>query len=248
LDPTWHDLLHDTLHEFLHVDGKIFRTLRKLFFQPGELTVEHIRGRRARYIGALRLYLTMSLVFFALTALVPNPNPDVEDRMSPEAGSPEVRSTGRARGWARVREGLRLADKQPERVSELLSHVFPRMMFVLVPIFALFLKLAYRNRKRRYPQLLYFSLHFHAAIFAWLILTVPLQTFPSEMWLNVAQGLVILGGFGYLVIALRRVFGGTFSETVWRASVVSAAYGTTLVIAIAAAVVASLYSMATTAH
>ena len=121
-------------------------------------------------------------------------------------------------------------------------------MFVLVPIFAVFLKFAYRSRRRRYPQFLYFSLHFHAAIFAWLILTVPLQTFPSEMWLNVAHGLVVLGGFGYLVIALRRVFGGTTAETMWRASVIAAAYGTTLVIAIAAAVVVSLYRLASTTH
>jgi hypothetical protein len=119
---------------------------------------------------------------------------------------------------------------------------------VLVPIFAMFLKLAYRSRNRRYPQFLYFSLHFHAAIFAWLILTVPLQTFLSEMWLNVGQGLVVLGGFGYLVIALRRVFGGTTGETMWRASMVAVAYGTTLVIAIVAAVVVSLYRLASTAH
>jgi hypothetical protein len=75
LDPTWHDLLHETLHEFLHLDGKIFRTARKLFLEPGELTAEFLRGRRARYIGALRLYLTLSVLFFVLTALVPNPNP-----------------------------------------------------------------------------------------------------------------------------------------------------------------------------
>ena len=79
LDPTWHDLAHDSVHEFLHLDGKIFRTARKLFLEPGELTAEFLRGRRARYIGALRLYLTFSVLFFVLTAVVPNPNPDAED-------------------------------------------------------------------------------------------------------------------------------------------------------------------------
>jgi hypothetical protein len=122
------------------------------------------------------------------------------------------------------------------------------MMFVLVPIFAVFLKLAYRSRKRSYPQFLYFSLHFHAAIFAWLILTVPLQILPSETWLTVAQGLVVLGGFGYLVIGLRRVFGGTIRETLWRASVVAVTYATTLVIGVAAAIVVSLYRLASTAY
>src|SRR5688500_3170138 len=65
-DPTWHELLHEVTHEFLHIDGKIFRTLRLLFLQPGELTAEYLRGRRARYISVLRLYLTMSVAYFLI--------------------------------------------------------------------------------------------------------------------------------------------------------------------------------------
>src|SRR5438874_1271906 len=87
-DPTWHALVHDSLHEFLHLDGKIFITARRLFFEPGELTAEHIRGRRARYIGPLRLYLTMSVIFFALSAVIPNPNPDADPVHAPETSSP----------------------------------------------------------------------------------------------------------------------------------------------------------------
>jgi hypothetical protein len=92
-DPTWNDLVHDTIHEFLHLDGKIFTTARRLFLEPGELTAERIRGRRVRYIGALRLYLTMSLIFFGLSAVIPNPNPDanppVTQASSPQSDAPE---------------------------------------------------------------------------------------------------------------------------------------------------------------
>src|ERR671912_1973636 len=87
LDPTWHDLLHETIHEFLHLDGKIFRTARKLFLEPGELTAQFLRGRRARFIGALRLYLTFSVLFFVLTAVVPNPNPDTGNHNAPSSAS-----------------------------------------------------------------------------------------------------------------------------------------------------------------
>lgn len=204
LDPTWHDLLHDSIHEFLHLDGKIFRTARKLFLEPGELTAEFLRGRRARYVGALRLYLTFSVIFFLLTAIVPNPNPDREAGF----GAPDA-----------ARE---LATES--YVAETLSSVLPKLVFILVPVFALLLKLAYRRQRRHYPQFLYFSLHFHAAVFGFLALTVPLQALPSEVWLNAAQACVLAGAFGYLVAAFKRVFGGSARQIHFRALAVSVSY------------------------
>jgi hypothetical protein len=45
-------------------DGKIPATLWLLVSRPGALTVEFLGGRRARYLRPLRLYLTLSLVYF----------------------------------------------------------------------------------------------------------------------------------------------------------------------------------------
>ncbi|HMD35600.1 MAG TPA: DUF3667 domain-containing protein, partial [Vicinamibacterales bacterium] len=69
--PTLHELLHDALEEFLHFDGKIVQTLRTLVTRPGQLTVDVVSGRRARYIAPLRLYLTVSVLFFVVAALSP---------------------------------------------------------------------------------------------------------------------------------------------------------------------------------
>jgi len=56
---------HDMIHEFAHVDGKIFRTLQALFFQPGRLTEEYWRTRL--FVGQpIRLFL----IIVALQALV----------------------------------------------------------------------------------------------------------------------------------------------------------------------------------
>ena len=74
-DPTAHDLVHDAVHEFLHVDGKIFTTLRLLLTRPGALTRAFLAGRRARYVGPLRLYLTASLLFFGVRAMLPRIDP-----------------------------------------------------------------------------------------------------------------------------------------------------------------------------
>lgn len=48
------------------LEGKLWRTLRLLVARPGELTREYLGGRRMPYLEPLRLYLTLSLIFFAL--------------------------------------------------------------------------------------------------------------------------------------------------------------------------------------
>jgi len=231
-DPTWHDLVHDTTHEFLHLDGKIFFTIRRLFFEPGSLTAEHIRGRRARYIGPLRLYLTMSVIFFALAAVIPNPNPNPDSDPAPvsSAGANVPAKDSAVAGGdsettlrARIGRGIRRARSQEEHFDETLSHTFQRMLFVLVPAFALLLKLGYRNG-RHYPQFLYFALHFHAAVFGFLALTVPLQALTYEGPEKIAQALVLAGSFAYLAAAIKHVFGGTTLRTVLKAAALSAAY------------------------
>jgi hypothetical protein len=71
LDPTFKDLWHEGVHEFLHIDGKILHTVKLLLLRPGFLTAEFLAGRRARYMGPFRLYLTISLIFFFLLLHLP---------------------------------------------------------------------------------------------------------------------------------------------------------------------------------
>src|SRR6476659_9407004 len=72
-NPTVGEFVHEAASEFLHWDGKLAATFRLLFTKPGELTREYLAGRRARYLSPLRLYLTCSVLFFALKALAPEP-------------------------------------------------------------------------------------------------------------------------------------------------------------------------------
>jgi len=55
--------------EHFGLDSKVARTLIALVRWPGRLTNEFIRGRRVRYVPPLRLYLSLSVLFFLLTAL-----------------------------------------------------------------------------------------------------------------------------------------------------------------------------------
>lgn len=52
------------------LEGKLWRTLALLVKRPGELTRQYLHGRRVPYLEPLRLYLTLSLIFFALAKTV----------------------------------------------------------------------------------------------------------------------------------------------------------------------------------
>ncbi|HEU4517425.1 MAG TPA: DUF4286 family protein [Steroidobacteraceae bacterium] len=65
------EVADDVTHSLLHLDSRVWRTLRLLVRKPGELTREFIAGRHQQYIPPFRLYLAVSILYFALSALLP---------------------------------------------------------------------------------------------------------------------------------------------------------------------------------
>src|SRR6478672_7835883 len=60
------EFLHEFIGHYVALEGKLWKSLALLLFRPGRLTLEYIKGRRVRYVQPLRLYLTFSLIFFAV--------------------------------------------------------------------------------------------------------------------------------------------------------------------------------------
>jgi hypothetical protein len=58
--------LHDLLHGVFHFEGKIWRTLPLLAWNPGRLTREYIDGRRANYVSPVALFLFSVFLMFAV--------------------------------------------------------------------------------------------------------------------------------------------------------------------------------------
>jgi hypothetical protein len=67
--PSAGEFIHEFVGHYVALEGKLWATLRLLIFKPGQLTAQFLRGRRVPYINPLRLYLTLSLVMFALIKL-----------------------------------------------------------------------------------------------------------------------------------------------------------------------------------
>jgi Protein of unknown function (DUF3667) len=64
--PSAGEFLHEFIGHYVALEGKLLKTLQFLMFRPGKLTLDYLAGRRVSFISPLRLYLTMSLVVFAL--------------------------------------------------------------------------------------------------------------------------------------------------------------------------------------
>ena len=224
------EFIHEFVGHYIALEGRLWTTVQKLLFRPGFLTAEYIAGRRARYVQPLRVYLTFSILFFFVLKLAGTPIAQVDeaDPAKPlisfgQGGAQSELSPTLQRLPPALQTKIKAFDARPaDEQSRLMGAAFfgyvPYAMFVLMPVFALYLKLLYAGSRRRYGEHLLFALHANAfafAMFSLLFLTsflnVGLINFALAMWL-----------IFYLPLAMRRVYGGTRLFTAWRWIVLAA--------------------------
>jgi hypothetical protein len=236
-DVTLREFLHDSTEQLVNWDGKIPQTLKTLFLEPGRLTVDFLEGRRARWLMPLRVYLICSLAYFvgkplveAIThrsaremAQVSITNEDGSKTISPEAMK-DIEQGLPARIFGKER--LMRAVNNSQQLNAEIDKAFPKAMFILLPFFALLTSIAWRRRGLRYPAHLYFALHVHAAWFgAMTVSTLATGFLPTSA--AVAIGLVLLTYmFWYALVAIRRVFGGSWGRTLVTSASVTFVYFT----------------------
>jgi hypothetical protein len=219
-------LFHDAWHVMTHVDGRFWQTLRRLAFDPGPLTNEYFRERRARYIPPFRLYLVLSLVFFGLASLTSAFDTDAGRFEGVTTGAPATAEQPAA-GPARPDTGAgcaslvfepkwleaparRACERAARDGGRTLAKAFvanvPKMMFVFLPLMAAVMLLLYWRPRRYYVEHLVFYLHVHAALFLALALTMAVGAATRA-----ATGHDVVGGLGSFAAFL---YAGWY---VWRA-------------------------------
>ena len=70
IDRDFGEVLKEQLHELLDTDGRLVTTLKVLVTQPGELTRAYVAGQRMKYTPPLRLYLSISILFFLMFSYI----------------------------------------------------------------------------------------------------------------------------------------------------------------------------------
>lgn len=236
--PTVGEFVHELVTHSIALEGALWRTLAALLLRPGHLTVEYFRGRRAHYIAPLRLYLTFSLILFAIGISggdLRMGNESIRFRVPEEAKPGQIVIGPRTR----VREtGIELVDRALGRIDALtpeqrsmkvnagMRQYLPYVLIVLVPVLALYLKLLYWNRHRLYGEHLVVA--FHAQTVAFIFAMVSSIPLGSAFGFGVLTLLAIHGA-----IALRRVYGGRIVPTLLREALLLVAYVGTVLLALA---------------
>lgn len=224
---------------YFATEGALWRTLKLLLIKPGELTRQYLAGRRKHYVLPLRLYLSISLVVLLLMRLAGAIEFNVVDNSEAAVPTPpRSMALELGPGRAGLKDGVfycsgfppwlcrRLQariDVEPRRMAEQISEVGDRManhwgaaMFVLMPAFALGLKLLYWRRRLRYTEHLVFALHLHAFWF-----------FVFALMLVDVDAIGLLGALAipvYGLLAMRRVYGGRWWTLLLRALLLSWVY------------------------
>jgi hypothetical protein len=222
------DLAREFLRELLGLDARLWRTLVTLFRRPGQLTVDTIEGRRARYVAPLRLYVFAGFVYFTVVALGGGgpfqPRISVGDEgVLVGFGGPRGESIGESPetpvdaevtlpdSVSGIERRAREAARDPRAYSRAVYGTLSYVHFLLLPVLAGLLEVFYRGRW--YAEHLVFGMHFQSfallpsALIAAVFGFVPgldsqglaARAVTSAWWLILAA---------YLYLAMRRVYGG----------------------------------------
>jgi uncharacterized protein DUF3667 len=254
--PSAREFVHEFVLHYFAAEGRLWRTLKMLVLHPGRLTVEYLRGRKLAYVLPLRLYLSVSVVFFLLLQLAAAPGnmrvvsafhrslnnghstfTIVDLGFAKALRNPDGSFTCDLPQWFcnRIKERLLQQPGELERRVSLLptalvAHL-STAVFVLLPLFAFYLQLAYF--RRTYGEHFLFALHVHSFWFlALILLFLPMPALIRE----VLVGCLVV----YTVVALHAVYDSAWWKTVLKALVIGAAYLASLMVAVSVTAIGTL--------
>jgi hypothetical protein len=243
--PNAMQFVHQTVETLTHADSRLWRTIRLLWFRPGQLTLEFIGGRCASFLPPVRLYFVCSVIFFTLfslsrprTALMRFIHAKHRPQLSPASCSNWHVFGDHA--WTRHLTHICEESVRDHGVNLLHAAVdtIPDAMFVFVPLIAFSHMFMYSRPRHPYAEHLLFFLHVHAFFFSimtvWMIFptsgAIWHASWSTPVWLTIPM-LSVLPVYG--AVALKRVFRrswvGTVARTLALLSIYIAASGVMMV-------------------
>jgi len=232
-----------------NLDKRIVNTLIPFFFRPGFLTQEYFRGHRKRYVSPMRLYLFISFLFFLLMSIDSDDNGKLMSDSTNTTDSlkldiiqvDSVKNINKA--YVSVDFGNQSDTTQnsfertlkdvfsKEKLSKIsktefkgkYQQYFSYLMFILMPFFALLLKMLYIRRKKFYAHHLIFSINLHSFAFGVFSLLIVIDYILgdqiSEYFLLLFFGIPV-----YMIVGMRKFYNQSYWKTILKALVLSLFY------------------------
>lgn len=211
------------------LDGRIWRTLRVLVLQPGELTRAYMRGSRVPFLPPVQLFFLVNVAYFLWAAWA---GEHVFDTLL--ANHFDNSNYG---DWARGLVERRVAERgidaeEYARAFNAATSVQARsLIVVMAPMFAAMLALLQIRRRRTALEHLTFSLHLYAVLLLVAISQRYLVQWPIRLWIRLtgheAKWDMLITAFVlgsvmiYCALAIRRVYGDRWPGTMAKTLVLS---------------------------
>jgi hypothetical protein len=255
--PGFMELLQQLGGAYITTEGALWRTLKLLLLQPGELTVQYLAGRRKHFVQPLRLFLSITVLMLLTMRVVGMlEGADMDDPEVTQA-LPERPSSVQLNlllGQAGIEDGQFYCDGLPpwvcsrierrlnvdtrslvlqmQRVGDRVASHAGMVSFFLLPAFALGLWLLFRQRGLHYTEHLVFALHLHS--FWFLLVSLMMLGVDLLVW----AGLVLMPV--YALLAMRRVYGGPWWALALRALALGSVHLFLVTLTVAAVTLAAL--------
>ncbi len=200
----------DALHFITHLDGSFFTTLKTIFTQPGQLSLDYCSGRRKKYFKPLSFFLLL-VVLYLLFPLLSGLNM----RMEYYPGN----FGAFAAHWIEAK----MASKHltEEQLSEVFAHKSEKwskvMLLVIIPFSAAAQWLLYIRKRNYFFDHLVLSTEINSfflvmVFFIWaVILWLLNHVLPKNWWGN--EALSIGGGYFFVGLFIAAAFRRFYNES-----------------------------------
>src|SRR6185437_11052629 len=190
-------VMSDIADSVLNIDERVFKTLAPLYLRPGKLTLDYFAGRRARYVTPFRLVFFLAVVPAPKALAAPissddgafaNGNLSLNDKVLwnrdtkplkigwlPDTAVDWINDLiGNAQQQLHAMNTGSFTEQQNARRKFTLGmySAAPTVLFVLLPLFALLLKIFYMFKKRLYMEHLIVAMHSHAFLMLSMLVLV----------------------------------------------------------------------------
>lgn len=147
----------------------------------------------------------------------------------------------------RARDNIKAARSDPRHLVAGIFSVLPQTLFVLMPLFAVLLKIVYIFKRRLYMEHLMVALHSHAFIFLSLLLIALLSLLKGAVPAGGLRSIVSLAQAGvwtwlpiYLLLMQKRVYRQGWFLTTFKYGLIGISYLVLLGFGLAGALIATL--------
>ena len=211
------EFLKNFFTEVVSIDNRIINTLKILISKPGHLTYLHFNSTEEKHIPPIKLYFIINFVFFLLIPILTTSQFQIFS-FSLESLS------GRNQIYQNIVKGeIQESNVTPEiyteRFNAHIKYNQPALIFLIVPFFALLLKIIFFTKKRYYLEHLYFALDY----LSFFLISLTLATIIYRIltfglsFLSGSQGVVLMvipivfliGLFIYLYVSLKTFYKNT---------------------------------------